>query len=128
MAGLGREGRGGNGLVAAGAADRPPLLSLRGDRLRPCGLQRRAVAQDRRARVMGAYSVPIIVAALVLLTLLRVPIAFAILVAASAGIAMVSGPAALMGVLETAPLSAVSNSEFITVPLFLLRAEFVIIS
>jgi len=77
---------------------------------------------------MGAYSVPIIVAALVLLTLLRVPIAFAILVAASAGIAMVSGPAALMGVLETAPLSAVSNYEFITVPLFLLMAEFVIIS
>ena len=33
-----------------------------------------------------------------------------------------------MGVLETAPLSAVSNYEFITVPLFLLMAEFVIIS
>ncbi len=77
---------------------------------------------------MGAYTVPVIVAALVLLTLLRVPIAFSILVAASTGIAVVSGPAALMGVLETAPLSAVSNYEFITVPLFLLMAEFVIIS
>ena len=77
---------------------------------------------------MGAFTVPIIVAALVLLTLLRVPIAFSILVAASAGIAMVSGSAALMGVLETAPISAVSNYEFVTVPLFLLMAEFVIIS
>ena len=41
---------------------------------------------------MGAYTVPVIVAALVLLTLLRVPIAFSILVAASTGIAIVSGP------------------------------------
>jgi C4-dicarboxylate transporter, DctM subunit len=77
---------------------------------------------------MSAYSVPVTLGALLLLMLLRVPIAFSILVASAAGLAMVAGPAALMGVLETAPLSSVSNYEFITVPLFLLMAEFVIMS
>ena len=77
---------------------------------------------------MGAYAVPVTLGALMLMMLLRVPIAFSILVASAAGLAMVAGPAALMGVLETAPLSSVSNYEFITVPLFLLMAEFVIMS
>ena len=77
---------------------------------------------------MGSYAVPLAVGALGLLMLLRIPIAFAILVVAAAGIAAVAGPSALMGVLETAPLSSVSNYEFVTVPLFLLMAEFVIMS
>lgn len=77
---------------------------------------------------MGSYIVPLTVTAMGLMMLLRVPIAFAILVAAAGGIAAVAGPTALMGVLETAPLSSVSNYEFITVPLFLLMAEFVIMS
>lgn len=78
--------------------------------------------------MIGAYAVPVTVAGLILLMLLRVPIAFAILVSAAGGLAMVAGPSALMGVLVTAPLSSVSNYEFITVPLFLLMAEFVIMS
>jgi tripartite ATP-independent transporter DctM subunit len=65
---------------------------------------------------------------MMLMMLLRIPIAFAILVAAASGLAIVAGPEALMGVLESAPLSSVSNFEFITVPLFLLMAEFVIAS
>jgi len=77
---------------------------------------------------MGAYAVPVTVAGLVLLMLLRVPIAFAILLSAAGGLAMVAGPQVLLGVLQTAPLSSVSNYEFITVPLFLLMAEFVILS
>ncbi len=65
---------------------------------------------------------------LVLLLLLRVPVAFGILLSASCGLWAVAGWDVLLGVLETAPLSSVSNYEFITVPMFLLMAEFVIIS
>ncbi|RYZ11920.1 MAG: TRAP transporter large permease subunit, partial [Comamonadaceae bacterium] len=77
---------------------------------------------------MADHALPITLGLLALLMLLRIPIALAILAAASAGLAMVAGPDALMGVLESAPLSSVSNYEFITVPLFLLMAEFVIAS
>ena len=77
---------------------------------------------------MAALAIPVTLGALVLMMLLRLPIAFAILAASAAGLAMVANPAAVMGVLETAPLSSVSNYEFITVPLFLLMAEFVIAS
>lgn len=77
---------------------------------------------------MAAWAIPVTLGALVLMMLLRLPIAFAILAASAAGLAMVANPAAVMGVLETAPLSSVSNYEFITVPLFLLMAEFVIAS
>ncbi len=77
---------------------------------------------------MGAYAVPLTVGSMMLMMLLRVPIALSILVAAAGGLALVAGPTALMGVLESAPLSTVSSYEFVTVPLFLLMAEFVIMS
>jgi tripartite ATP-independent transporter DctM subunit len=77
---------------------------------------------------MGAYALPVTLGSMVLMMVLRVPIAFAILTAAASGLALVAGPDAVMGVLESAPLSSVSNFEFITVPLFLLMAEFVIAS
>jgi len=77
---------------------------------------------------MENLAVACTVGGLILLLLLRVPVAFAILVSASGGILMVSGSDALFGVLETVPLSSVSNYEFITVPMFLLMAEFVILS
>jgi tripartite ATP-independent transporter DctM subunit len=77
---------------------------------------------------MGAYALPLTLGSMMLMMVLRVPIAFAILAAAASGLALVVGPDALMGVLESAPLSAVSNFEFVTVPLFLLMAEFVIAS
>jgi C4-dicarboxylate transporter, DctM subunit len=77
---------------------------------------------------MASYAVPLTIALLVLLLFLRVPVAFGILVAASCGMWMVAGLNVLLGVLETVPLSSVSNYEFITVPMFLMMAEFVIIS
>jgi tripartite ATP-independent transporter DctM subunit len=77
---------------------------------------------------MAGYAVPITVGLLVLLLLLRVPVAFGILLSASIGMAMVSGTDVLLGVLETVPLSSVANYEFVTVPMFLLMAEFVILS
>jgi C4-dicarboxylate transporter, DctM subunit len=77
---------------------------------------------------MGAYAVPFTIGSMMLMMVLRIPIAFAILVSAASGLAIVAGPEALMGVLESAPLSSVSNFEFVTVPLFLLMAEFVIAS
>ncbi|HTG24283.1 MAG TPA: TRAP transporter large permease [Reyranella sp.] len=78
--------------------------------------------------MIEGQAVAVTISLLVLLLLLRVPVAFGILVAASAGMWMVAGWDVLQGVLETVPLSAVSNYEFITVPMFLLMAEFVIIS
>jgi C4-dicarboxylate transporter DctM subunit len=78
--------------------------------------------------MMASFAVPITIALLVLLLFLKVPVAFSILVAASCGMWMVAGLNVLLGVLETVPLSSVSNYEFITVPMFLLMAEFVIIS
>lgn len=67
-------------------------------------------------------------ALLCLLLLLRVPVAFSILVAASAGLWFISGPDVLLGILESTTVSATASYEFVTVPMFLLMAEFVIVS
>ncbi len=77
---------------------------------------------------MAAYAAPMAFGLLLLLLLLKVPVAFAILLAASCGLAMVGGQDVLLGVLQATPLSAVANYEFVTVPMFLLMAEFVIVS
>lgn len=67
---------------------------------------------------------------LLLLALLAVgaPVALSLAVAGSAGLFAVGGSNMLMGVLETTPLSAASSYELITVPMFILMAEFVILS
>jgi len=65
---------------------------------------------------------------LVLLLLLRLPVAFAILLAASVGLLWVAGSGVLLGILEATPVSATAAYEFVTVPMFLLMAELVIIS
>jgi len=57
-----------------------------------------------------------------------VPVGFAMGGAGALGLYQLGGFDALLGVLATAPLSAVSSYELITVPMFLLMAEFVLLS
>src|SRR6185437_8061336 len=128
MAGLGREGGGRGRARAFGLPHFPAAVPLPAGRARCRRLQCRRVGRSRHGRVMAGYAVPITVGLLVLLLLLRVPVAFGILLSASIGMAMVSGTDVLLGVLETVPLSSVANYEFVTVPMFLLIAEFVILS
>ncbi|MDP1538120.1 MAG: TRAP transporter large permease [Burkholderiales bacterium] len=67
---------------------------------------------------------------LFLLALLAIgtPVGFALAIAGAAGLYALGGPSMLLGILDTAPLSAASSYELITIPMFLLMAEFVIIS
>ena len=71
------------------------------------------------------------VAALVLLSvllLLGAPVGFALAVAGSAGLWWIGNLDIVLGVLRTTPLSSVSSYEMIAVPMFILMAEFVILS
>lgn len=70
---------------------------------------------------------PIVVLLLGLLAI-GAPVALSLAVSGAAGLFAVGGASMLMGVLETAPLSAASSYELITVPMFILMAEFVILS
>jgi tripartite ATP-independent transporter DctM subunit len=69
-----------------------------------------------------------ITALLLALLAIGTPVAFALALAGAAGLYAIGGFEMLAGVLGTAPLSGASSYELITVPMFLLMAEFVIIS
>lgn len=69
-----------------------------------------------------------VVLLLLLLLALGTPVGFALLISGVAGLAMKSGIAMPLGVLRTAPASAASGYELITIPMFMLMAEFVILS
>lgn len=56
------------------------------------------------------------------------PVGFAMGIAGAVGLAFVAGLDGVLGVLQTASFSAVSSYELITIPMFLLMAEFVLIS
>lgn len=72
-------------------------------------------------------ALPIVFMLLALLTI-GAPVAFSLAAAGAAGLFAVGGTDMLLGVLETTPLSAASSYELITVPMFILMAEFVILS
>ena len=57
-----------------------------------------------------------------------VPVGFAMAISGAVGLYWVAGWDVLVGVLQTSPLSTVSSYELITIPMFLLMAEFVLIS
>lgn len=63
-----------------------------------------------------------------LMLLIGMPVGFALAVAGGVGIYIMGGPSMLLGILDTTPLSSVSSYELITVPMFVLMAEFVILS
>lgn len=69
-----------------------------------------------------------IVVLLLGLLVLGAPIGFALGIAGMVGLTMVAGLEAAVGVLATSPLSTVTAYELLTLPMFLLMAEFVIIS
>lgn len=56
------------------------------------------------------------------------PVAFGLAIAGTLGLYLIGGWSMVMGVLETAPISTTASYELITVPMFLLMAEFVILS
>lgn len=65
---------------------------------------------------------------LFLLLALGVPVGFTMAVSGAIGLFALGGLDMLMGVLQTSPLSTVSAYELVTVPMFLLMAEFVMTS
>ncbi|PZO65840.1 MAG: TRAP transporter large permease [Paracoccus denitrificans] len=56
------------------------------------------------------------------------PVAFAMGIAGAVGLWMLGGWGVLSGILSTGPLSAANSYEIITIPMFVLMAEFVIMS
>lgn len=63
---------------------------------------------------------------LVILILLRVPVAFAILSAGILGLLLTLGFEPTLGVLQTIPQSAVASNSLAAIPLFILMAQFVL--
>ena len=73
--------------------------------------------------------VPILVLCLLFgLLAIGTPVGFAMAFSGSIGLLIVGGSAALFGILQTAPLSTVSSYELITIPMFLLMADLVLLS
>lgn len=66
--------------------------------------------------------------AMLALLLIGQPVAFAMAVAGALGLFLIGGPTLLNGILATAPMSAVVHYELLTIPMFILMAEFIIIS
>lgn len=66
--------------------------------------------------------------ALFALLVVGMPVAFAMAVAGAIGLYMIGGQQMVSGILLTAPLSEVMRYELITIPMFLLMAEFVLLS
>jgi C4-dicarboxylate transporter DctM subunit len=72
--------------------------------------------------------VAFIVILMLLLLAGGVPVGFALAIAGAAGLLSVGGVGLLSGILSTTPLSTVSSYELISIPMFILMAEFVILS
>lgn len=67
-------------------------------------------------------------ALLVILLAIGLPVAFAMFVAGAAGLWFVGGFDIMMGLIKTTPRSSIASYELITIPMFILMAEFIIIS
>jgi len=65
---------------------------------------------------------------LVLLLMTGMPVAFAMAVSGAAGLFAVGGLDLVMGMIKSSTISSVSSYELITIPMFILMAEFIIIS
>ncbi len=71
-------------------------------------------------------TLPLVMGSLFGLLALGAPVGFAMLIAGSAGLLLAVGFDGLVGILETTPLTLAGTYEFITIPLFLLMAEFIL--
>jgi len=65
---------------------------------------------------------------LLLLLAIGTPVGFAMLLAGTAGLYWIGGIDFVTGILKTTPLSTLRSFELVTVPMFLLMAEFVLVS
>jgi tripartite ATP-independent transporter DctM subunit len=65
---------------------------------------------------------------LVVLLMLGTPVAFAMAIAGALGLYLIGGLPMVLGILKTTAFSAANSYEIITVPMFILMAEFVILS
>jgi len=70
----------------------------------------------------------LVVALLLLLLAIGTPIGFALVVAGAVGLLAKGGVDMALGVLATSPASSVNSYEMVSVPMFMLMAEFVILS
>lgn len=70
--------------------------------------------------------IPIIV--LLLLLVLSVPVAISLALSGAIGIYLLNGAEIMVGILSTAPGSSLSSYELLTIPMFVLMAEFMAIS
>lgn len=67
-------------------------------------------------------------AALFFLLTIGTPVGFAMAISGALGLYLVGGLPSLFGIVQTSSLSTVSSYELITIPMFLLLAEFVLVS
>ncbi|MBU2644954.1 TRAP transporter large permease [bacterium] len=65
---------------------------------------------------------------LLLLLALGLPVAFVMGVSGAVGLLIFGGPQVVVGILSTSPMSTASTYELVTIPMFILMAEFVITS
>jgi tripartite ATP-independent transporter DctM subunit len=72
--------------------------------------------------------VVLVMVALFALLAIGVPVGFAMAVSGALGLLIGFGPDVLFGILETTPISALNSYELITIPMFLLMAEMVLLS
>lgn len=70
----------------------------------------------------------LVLATLFILLALGAPVGFAMGISGALGLWITGGPDMLLGILQTTPLTSVSSYELITIPMFLLMAELVLIS
>ncbi|MGE0804428.1 MAG: TRAP transporter large permease [Burkholderiaceae bacterium] len=68
------------------------------------------------------------IALMLLLMVAGIPVAFALLAAGAVGVTWIAGTDVLLGILATTPVSASASYEIITVPMFILMAELVVVS
>ena len=69
-----------------------------------------------------------IIALLLVLMLCGIPLAFALVTAGSVGLYMIGGSNMVLGILKNTPLSSAGVYELLTIPMFMLMAELVILS
>ena len=73
-------------------------------------------------------TVTIVLVILTFFLVVGLPVALAMAISGSVGLYMLGGLPFLEGILRTTPLSTVDSYEIITIPMFILMAEFVILS
>jgi C4-dicarboxylate transporter, DctM subunit len=68
----------------------------------------------------------VVIVLLLVLLLIRVPVGFAIGIAGVVGLLLHGGPSMVLGIMETAPHTAISAYSLAPIPLFILMAQFVL--